>query len=381
MSDYLGKELKKLGFGFMRLPQQDGGPEVDIQQTKEMVDLFMERGYTYFDTAVPYLGQRSEVALKAALVDRYPRDRFQIATKLSINFVTEETPKEKLFANSLENIGVDYVDFYLIHAMNKGNAPRYAEMGAWEFVKEMKEAGKIKHFGFSFHDKAEFLDELLTEHPEVEFVQLQLNYADWESNTVQSRLCYEVAQKHKKPVIIMEPVKGGTLATLVPEAEEIFQKVHPEASMASWALKYAASLDNIVTVLSGMSTVEQVKNNLDTMDSFAPLNETERNAVADVVAVLDAIPTIPCTDCKYCVKDCPAQINIPQFFRIMNIHLRHDGLEAPTTNLRGFKFATNKGQPKPSACVACGRCETACPQGIEIIKELVRVKDCYEPLL
>lgn len=377
MSDYLGKDLKKLGFGFMRLPLQDGGPEVDLEHTKKMVDLFMERGYTYFDTAVPYLGQRSEVALKAALVDRYPRESFQIATKLSINFVTEETPKEKLFANSLENIGVDYVDFYLIHAMNNGNAQRYADMGAWEFVKEMKEAGKIKHYGFSFHDKAEVLDRLLTEHPEVDFVQLQLNYADWESNTVQSRLCYEVAMKHNKPVTVMEPVKGGTLATLVPKAEEIFQKVHPDATMASWALRYAASLDNIITVLSGMSTVDQVKNNLDTMDAFTPLNEVEQKAVADVVGVLNAIPTIPCTDCKYCVKDCPVSINIPRYFNIMNLHLRYDADQSKASNQNSFNFAA-KNAAKPSACVACGRCEGNCPQNIEIIDELKKIVPLYE---
>ncbi len=375
------KNCKKLGFGFMRLPDKPGTKDLDLEQAKAMVDYYLEKGYTYFDTALPYHGGKSESSLKTCLVDRHPRESFTIATKMTEGFLREDFSAKDMLYQSLENLGVEYVDYYLLHALNRKRMALFDEIKVWDFLQEEKAKGRIRHVGFSFHDKAEVLEQALSAHPEIEFVQLQLNYADWDNDMIQARLCYEIARKHEKPIIVMEPVRGGMLASLVPEAEEIFKNVQADHSISKWALRFVAGLEGVEMVLSGMSNLAQVEENIDTFETFTPLNPQEQQAVKEVVAVLDAIPTIPCTDCKYCVKDCPAQINIPQFFRIMNIHLRHDGLEAPTTNLRGFKFATNKGQPKPSACVACGRCETACPQGIEIIKELVRVKDCYEPLL
>lgn len=373
---YLGKEIKKLGFGFMRLPQLEGGV-LDMSQTKEMVDRFLEAGGTYFDTAVPYLGQRSELALKECLVDRHPRESYQIATKLSFPFLSPELNKEQMFAQSLERIGVDYVDFYLLHSLNRGNLEGFNKIGAWDFGKALKAEGKIKHFGFSFHDKAALLDEVLQAHPEVEFVQLQLNYADWDRADVESKLCYQVALRHNKPILIMEPVKGGTLATLPPQAEEIFRRHRPEDSMAAWALRYCLSLDNIITILSGMSTLAQVEDNLATLDKLAPMEEADFAAVAEVVSVLDQIPQIPCTSCNYCVEDCPAKINIPKFFSLMNTHIRFGDPDGVPTNIGGFLF-NSRGVSKPSDCLSCGKCEKNCPQNIPIIQDLKRVATAYE---
>ncbi len=373
---YLGQEIKKLGFGFMRLPLLSDGA-IDLEQSKNMVDTYLKAGYTYFDTAVPYHQQRSESALKTCLVDRHPREAYQVATKLSISFVNQEMTAEQLFASSLKNIGVDYVDFYLLHAMGRENRDKYDQVGAWDMVKRLKAEGKIRHFGLSFHDTADILDEILTAHPEAEFVQLQLNYADWENEKIQSRLCYEVAKKHGKPVIIMEPVKGGTLAELPAEVDKVLKDCRPQDTTASWAIRWAASLENIITILSGMSTIGQVENNLATMDSFTPLSDEERTALAKVVEMLDAMPTIPCTDCKYCVKDCPAQINIPMYFRLMNLHLTYDADPKLATNQGSFNFNA-KGKTLPSACVACGRCQVACPQNIEIIQNLKEIAEIYE---
>lgn len=374
-NDYLGKDIKKLGFGFMRLPQVDG--VIDIEHTKKMVDKFLEKGYTYFDTAVPYLGQKSEAALRTALVDRYPREQYQIATKLSIQCLGPDMSAEQLFEQSLEILGVEYVDYYLIHAINKTKAQQYEEVGAWELLKEKKAQGKIKHFGLSFHDKPEVLDEILTAHPEAEFVQLQLNYADWENNAVQARRCYEIAVAHGKPIIVMEPVKGGTLSALVPEAESVLKSLKPEDSIASWAVRYCASLDHIITILSGMSTLEQVEDNTTTMDKFTPLTSEEGNAIEKVVEILENIPTIPCTDCKYCTENCPADINIPRYFGIMNLHLRYDADQNTASNINSFRFAS-KNASVPSACVECGTCEKRCPQAIPIIQHLKEMKEIYE---
>lgn len=381
MEEYLGKDIKKLGFGFMRLPDKPGTKDIDIEASKAMVDYYLKSGYTYFDTAVPYHGQKSESTLKICLTDRYPRDAYTIATKMTEGFLREDYSAEDMLRDSMKNIGVDYVDFYLLHALNRKRMKIFDEIGVWDFMKRMKAEGIIKHYGFSFHDKAEILEQALTEHPDVEFVQLQLNYADWENDMIQARQCYEIALKHNKPITIMEPVRGGMLATLPEQATEVFQKARPEDSLAKWALRFCGSLDNIICILSGMSSLEQVKENVDTFDHMEPLTESDRETLGEVVKILDSMPNIPCTECQYCVKDCPAQINIPRFFKIMNIHLRHDGEDAPVTNLRGFKFATNQGQSKPSACVGCKKCEVSCPQGIKIIEELVKVKNAYEPLL
>ena len=370
---YLGQDIKKLGFGLMRLPMI--GDEVDIEQTKQMVDLFLSKGFTYFDTAYGYIGGKSEKAIKEALVDRYPRESYQLATKLPAwnGAKTKEEAQQMLFT-SLERTGAGYFDFYLLHNLGDSRTEYFYKYDIWNFLAEQKEKGLIKHLGFSMHDNAENLDKILTEHPEMEFVQLQINYADWESASVQSRACYEVARKHGKPIIIMEPVKGGSLANLPAPIEKIFKDYNPDASLSSWAVRYAASLEGLVTVLSGMSTLEQMEDNLSYMQDFKPLDEGERKVIADVVAALDALPQIPCTGCQYCVKDCPMSINIPGIFKAMNNQLIYGNRAGAVGN---FNFAT-RGGGKPSECIACGQCEGACPQHIEVIKELQKAVEMFE---
>ncbi|MFI3207240.1 MAG: aldo/keto reductase [Clostridia bacterium] len=375
MSDYLGSDIKNLGFGFMRLPMK--GEELDKEQVNSMVDHFMSNGFTYFDTAYVYHGGKSEGYLKEALVERYPRESFQVATKLPFWGIETAEKLPEMFEESLNRMGVEYFDFYLIHCINRGLIEKIDEYGAWELIKEKKAEGKIKHIGFSFHDNAEFLDELLTKHPEVEFVQLQINYIDWESENVQSRLCYEVAQKHGKPVIIMEPIKGGTLAAVTPKADKIFKDYSPEMSTASWAIRYAASLDNVITVLSGMSTMEQVEDNVSYMKDFKKLSDEEQDCIEKAVTVINNIPTIPCTGCNYCVEGCPMDINISRLFGVFNNHKKF-GADAnkPTNNFQ-FEQAT-KDKAKPSECIACGACQSHCPQNIEIIDELAKIASLYE---
>ena len=370
---YLGENIPKLGFGLMRLPMI--GEEVDIEQTKTMVDMFMEKGFTYFDTAYGYIGGKSELAVGEALVKRYPREKFQLATKLPAwaGAKTAEEAKQ-MFFTSLERTGAGYFDFYLLHNLGDNRTQPFDDFGIWDFVQEQKAKGLIKHVGFSMHDTAEKLDEVLTKHPEVEFVQLQINYADWESVTVQSRLCYEVARKHNKPVIIMEPVKGGNLANLPESVAKVFNEADPTVTQSSWALRYCASLDGLVTVLSGMSNIEQMADNLKTFENFKPLTAEEMKVIEAAQAALAAIPTIPCTSCKYCVKDCPMQINIPGAFTAMNNNTLFGNLAGAKGN---YAFATRAGG-KASECIQCGQCEAACPQHIQIIEELKKIAEVLE---
>lgn len=370
---YLGQEIKKLGFGLMRLPMIDG--EVDIEQTKQMVDLFLSKGFTYFDTAYGYLEGKSEKAIKTALVDRYPRESFQLATKLPA-WAGAKTAEEAqgMLTTSLERTGAGYFDFYLLHNLGDNRTEAFDRFGIWDFLRRKRDEGVIRHLGFSFHDKADVLDDLLTRNPDMEFVQLQINYADWESASIQSRACYEVARKHGKPVIIMEPVKGGSLATLPAPIEEIFKKANPEASLPSWAIRFAASLDGLVTVLSGMSTLEQMQDNLSFMQDFKPLSAQERAVVDQVRAALDSLPQIPCTACQYCVKGCPQSINIPGIFKAVNNQLVYGNRAGALGN---YKFATRNGS-KASDCIACGQCEAACPQHIHIIDELKKAAQMLE---
>ena len=370
---YLGEDFKKLGFGLMRLPMI--GDEVDIEQTKQMVDLFLSKGFTYFDTAYGYIGGKSEKAIKEALVDRYPRESYQLATKLPAwaGAKTKEEAQQMLFT-SLERTGAGYFDFYLLHNLGDSRTEYFYKYDIWNFLAEQKEKGLIKHLGFSMHDNAENLEKILTEHPEMEFVQLQINYADWESASIQSRACYEVARKHNKPIIIMEPVKGGSLANLPAPIEKIFKDADPKASLPSWAIRYAASLDGLITVLSGMSTLDQMKDNLSFMENFKPLDEGERKVIDNVVAALNALPQIPCTGCQYCVKDCPMNINIPGIFKAMNNQLIYGNRAGAVGN---YGFAT-RSNGKASECIACGQCEGACPQHIEVIKELQKAVEMFE---
>ena len=369
----LGQDIKKLGFGLMRLPMI--GEDVDIEQTKKMVDLFLSKGFTYFDTAYGYLGGKSEMAIKTALVDRYPRESYQLATKLPA-WAGAKTAEEAqgMLATSLARTGAGYFDFYLLHNLGDNRTEAFDRFGIWDFLRRKRDEGVIKHLGFSFHDKADVLDDLLTRNPDMEFVQLQINYADWESASIQSRACYEVARKHGKPVIIMEPVKGGSLAALPADIAKIFTDADPKASLSSWAIRFAASLDGLVTVLSGMSTLAQMEDNLSFMENFQPLTGAERAVVDKVRAALDKVPQIPCTACSYCTKGCPQSINIPGIFKAMNNQLIYGNRAGAVGN---YSFATRTGG-KASDCIACGQCEAACPQHIEIIEELKKAVEMFE---
>lgn len=371
--DYLGKNIKKLGFGLMRLPMS--GDKIDIEQTKSMVDEFMSKGFTYFDTAYVY-GEdgASEKAAKEAVVDRYPREAFQLASKLPIWCCDTKEDMQKVFDASLERTGAGYFDFYLQHSLSKDKLQKLDDFGAWDFVAELKEKGLVKHMGFSFHDTAEVLDEILSKHPEQEFVQLQINYNDWESESVQSGKCYEVARKHGKPVIIMEPVRGGSLAVLTPEIQNIFRSVQPDMSIASWAIRFAASLDGVITVLSGMSDTEQMRDNLNTTAEPVVLSETERETIKKVADILRNTPTIPCTSCKYCTEGCPSAVNIPELFKVNNRRAVYGNIDA--TKSRYDEITKSGG--KASDCVECGQCENVCPQHIGIIGLLKEIAEDFE---
>lgn len=370
MEKYLGENTPKLGFGLMRLPKLESG-EIDVEQVKEMVDLFMAAGLTYFDTAYVYDNGKSEEAAKAALVDRYPRDKFTLATKLNARVATSAEDARQQLTTSLERTGASYFDYYLLHALGKGNVGKYDEYGLWDFVKEAKEQGLIRHWGFSFHDGPELLDELLTKHPDVEFVQLQINYADWDSPSVTSRACYEVARKHNKPVVIMEPIKGGTLADPPSRVRQLLTEADPKVSPASWAVRYAASLEGILTVLSGMSNLEQMRDNLSYMTHFQPLTDGERQVIARAQEVLASIDSIPCTACRYCTDGCPMKINIPGIFGARNKQLIFEQVEQGE---KDYVRVTQEGG-KAGDCIGCGQCEAACPQHINIIE---RLKQCSE---
>ena len=361
---YLGEGTKKLGFGMMRLPRVEGKQDViDIEQTKKMVDMFMDAGFTYFDTAWAYAG--SEDAMRKALVERYPRESFTVATKLAA-WIGCKTRQEAInqFETSLKQTGAGYFDYYLLHNLGQNRTKVFDDFDLWNFAQEMKEQGKIRHVGFSFHSTAEELDEILRAHPEAEFVQLQINYADWESFEIQSRKVYETARKYDKPVIIMEPVKGGLLANPPESVSNILKEADPDASYASWAIRFAASLDGVITVLSGMSSSEQMKDNLSFMTDFARLSEDEQAVMTKARKAIEAIPIIPCTTCKYCEKVCPANVGISGTFSALNLlTLYHN--EQSAAMQEQFNVIM-PGKKRADGCIKCGACEQACPQHIKI---------------
>ena len=372
--------MKKLGFGLMRMPLLDktNAADVDIEQVKKMIDLFIEKGFTYFDTALMYNGFASESVAKTALVERYPRDRFTLATKLHAGFFNSPEERDKIFNSQLEKTGAGYFDYYLIHGVESAMLPKYEQFDCFNWLLEKKAEGLVKHAGFSYHDSAELLDEILNKHPEMEFVQLQINYLDWESEWIQSRACYEVATKHNKPVIVMEPVKGGTLAHVPDEAEKLFKDHDSNMSVPSWAIRFAASLDNVMVVLSGMSNIEQMEDNISYMEDLKPLTEEEKALCHRAADIINAQITVPCTGCSYCTEGCPMKIAIPQYFSLYNADMRENLEEKGwTVSFTNYEILSSKfGKAKD--CVECGQCEGVCPQHLPIIEKLKEVSKHYD---
>lgn len=362
----------KLGFGLMRLPKDKQG-QIKLDEVQRMVDSYMERGFNYFDTAYVYEG--SEEAIRQTLVEKYPRDVYTLADKLPAWKLTCQEDVERIFQESLNRTGVDYFDFYLLHSVEKSHYPTYEKYQCFDFIQEMKKQGKIKYMGFSFHDDADFLDKVLTEHPEIDFVQLQLNYLDWENGVIQSRRNYEVARKHHKPIVVMEPIKGGTLASFSDDIEKIYKDYAPQKSIASWALRYVASLDGVMTILSGMSNAQQMNDNLDTMTHFEKINNEEAKLIKQVTDQVLSYPTIPCTKCRYCTPGCPMHIQIPDLFTAYNSAKMYGENRRYDTYYKDH--STGDYQPA-KACIACGQCESVCPQHLEIISLLKEVSEVFD---
>ena len=361
--------MKKLGFGFMRLPLLDGKEPTSFDRCQicGMVDAYLAAGFTYFDTAYMYHAGKSEEMLRAALVERYPREKFLLADKLPTMFLKEPEDVPRIFAEQLERTGAGWFDYYLLHCLDKNNYPTAERLHCFDFVMEQKKKGLVKRFGFSFHDTPELLDEILTAHPEVEFVQLQINYLDWENPHVQSRRCYETAVRHGKDVIVMEPVKGGALANVPPLAESLLKAHAPEQSTASWAIRYAASLPAVIMVLSGMSSIAQLTDNITYMRDFQPLTEEETAICGRVRDIINHEIEIGCTACHYCTDECPAAIPIPEYFALYNKKAEKDEYAA---------LSADRG--KASECLQCGQCEGHCPQHLPVIGLLQRVAARFE---
>ena len=364
--EQMDKVKKNFGFGCMRLPMN--GDQVDIAETTRMVDEFLAQGFNYFDTAHGYIGGKSELALKECLTSRYPREAYSLTDKLTDSYFKTETDIRPFFESQLEACGVDYFDFYLMHAQNADNFKKFKACRAYETAFVLKAEGRIRHVGLSFHDRAEVLDQILTEYPQIEVVQIQFNYLDYDDIAVQSRKCYEVCRKHGKPVLVMEPVKGGSLVNLPEEAKKVLDDLHG-GSPASYAIRFAAGFPGMMMVLSGMSNMEQMKDNLSYMRDFKPLNETELAAVNKVQEIFHKMNMIPCTACRYCVEGCPKQISIPDLFAIMNIKQLHHDWNA---DYYYEEVHTAPGR-RASDCLKCGKCEKICPQHLPIRKLLEEV--------
>lgn len=371
--------MEKLGFGMMRLPllNEDDAASVDMEQVKEMVDAFLERGFTYFDTAYMYHDGTSEVVAREALVKRHPRERFTLTTKMPTMFLEKEGDMERIFAEQLEKCGVDYFDYYLLHNLGVSHYAIAQKFDGFGFIAKMKAEGKVKKTGFSFHDNAELLDEILSAHPEVDVVQLQINYLDWDSAGIQSRLCYETAWRHGKEIIVMEPVRGGALAKLPERAEQLFREHTPQNSPASWAVRFAAGHEGVFMVLSGMSDMDQLLDNTAYMKDFKPLSEEEQKIVARAVDEINASIAIPCTACGYCTGGCPKSIPIPKYFTLYNAEKQIYKKGFSLQRLYYGNYAKIYGA-KASDCVNCGQCEEQCPQHIPVMEHLKEVAQYFE---
>lgn len=369
---------KKFGFGCMRLPllDKDDQKSFDTETINKMVDAFLENGFNYFDTAYVYHSYRSEVAVREALVKRHPRDEFELATKLPMRDFQSAEEIERIFNEQLEKCGVDYFDYYMLHSIGVSAYQKAVEFDCFGFGQRKKQEGKIKNFGFSYHDSPELLDEILTAHPELDFVQLQINYIDWENPGIQSRRCHEIAIKHGVPIIVMEPCKGGNLALVPEKAEQLLKEYDPAASVPSWAIRFAASQEGVVMVLSGMNTMEQLRDNMSYMVDFKPLSEDEYTVIAQVTDIINDNTAVSCTICRYCEKECPVNIAIPDYFALYNSAKR-----AVTSNLSSqFLYYSNltANHGKASDCIECKQCENACPQHLKIPEHLKAVSATFD---
>ncbi|MBP5180311.1 MAG: aldo/keto reductase [Clostridiales bacterium] len=366
-------KMPKLGFGLMRLPENDG--VIDIDRVCTMVDKYMDAGMNYFDTAYVYHGGKSEVAAKEALVKRYPRDSFMIATKLPAWEIKKESDIDRIFNEQCERAGVDYFDFYLLHSIEDGNNyDTYVKYDCFKWGVKMKEAGKIRHFGFSYHGTPELLEEILDAHPETEFVQIQYNYLDRTNPVVQSQALYDILLRRDIPIIIMEPVRGGMLANMASDIEAKFKAVQPDKSVASWALRFVGSLPGVMTILSGMSTEEQMDDNIGTFTNFEQMTDDEFKLVNEVTDEILKIPQIGCTSCKYCVDGCPMNISIPDVFRTVNTLRRYPDDWRSKNYYSGLVGRSGKA----SDCVGCGQCESVCPQHLPIIELLKEASEMLD---
>ena len=372
--------MKKLGFGLMRLPSFQDGPmkgEIDQAQTEQLIDAFLQQGFTYFDTAYIYGDGRSEAAFREAVVKRYPRDSYTITDKIPMMNVEKAEDMEASVKVMLERLGVEFFDYLWLHALSGPNWEKAKKFHSFEYLQELKARGIARHIGFSFHGQPELLDEILTAHPETEMVQLQINYLDWNDPIIRARECYEVCEKHGKQVVVMEPVKGGALADVPAEAAAKLKALDPERSAASWAIRFAASLPNVCVVLSGMSNREQVEDNMSFMGDFCPLTEAEKAVLAEAAEIIRNNIAIPCTACRYCTSVCPMDIAIPDYFGVYNTYKRF-GSEAAVSDVINYYGYVKQQHGKPGDCIECGACEDRCPQHLTIREYLKEVNQALK---
>lgn len=354
-------QIKQLGLGMMRLPVANG--EIDIAHTSRMVDKFIENGGVWFDTAWGYHNEKSEPTVRQTVTERYPRESFHLATKLPVWLVKTEDDPERLTQEQLRRTGATYFDRYMLHALNRGRLENLEKCKVWDYLKGLKERGVARQIGFSFHDTADVLDQILTAHPGLDFVQLQINYLDWEDDKVQSRKCYETARAHGVDIVVMEPVKGGMLGALPESVSKPLRAVRPDWSDARWALAFCMSLPGVATILSGMSNMEQLEDNLNTFQNFEPLTDADRAALDEALKILLTLPSIPCTGCGYCVESCPQKINIPEIFRTATGVMRF----GQQPGLMGhYSWLVSEGSGRANECISCHACEGNCPQKLEI---------------